>query len=91
VWFQIVMCFHNEETCNSGRAAQRIGSSGFPLGSTYIYISVLPGGRNFGQKAQKGPEKNNVGWKNLGPNTGRIFTKSGRKGAVEYFLNKCLI
>jgi hypothetical protein len=31
-------------------------------------VSVLPGGRNFGQKAQKGPEKNKVGRKDLWPN-----------------------
>jgi hypothetical protein len=35
----------------------------------------LPGGRNFGRKAQKWPEKNKVGWKNLWLN----FTKRGRR------------
>jgi hypothetical protein len=48
---------------------------------------VLPGGRNFGLKAQKGQGKNKVSRKNLWPN----FTKSGRKGAGEYFLKKFLI
>jgi hypothetical protein len=42
---------------------------------------VLPGGRNSGQKAQKGPEKKKFGRKNLWPN----FVKSGRKGAEEIF------
>jgi hypothetical protein len=53
--------------------------------------AVLPGGRNFGQIAQKGPRKNKVGrkylWLNFWPN----FAKSGRKGAGEYFLKKFLI
>jgi hypothetical protein len=31
---------------------------------------VLPGGRNSGQKAQKGPQKKKVGRKNLWPNFG---------------------
>jgi hypothetical protein len=38
---------------------------------------VLPDGRNFDQKALKGPRKNKVGRRNLWPN----FSKSGRKGA----------
>jgi hypothetical protein len=48
---------------------------------------VLPGGRNYCQKAQKGPEKKKVGQKNLQPN----FTKSGGKRAREHFLKKFLI
>jgi hypothetical protein len=36
---------------------------------------VLPGGRNSGQKAQKGPEKKKFDWKNLWPNYGRISSK----------------
>ncbi len=48
---------------------------------------VLPGGRNSGQKAQKGPQKKK--------NCGRIladFTKNrkGRKGAAENFLKSSL-
>ncbi len=31
-------------------------------------VSVLPGGRNFGQKAQQGQEKTKVYLKNLWPN-----------------------
>jgi hypothetical protein len=46
---------------------------------------VLPGGRNSGQKAQKGPEKTKI-WPEefmaeLWPN----FVKSGRKGTEEIF------
>jgi hypothetical protein len=52
---------------------------------------VLPGGRNFGQKGQKGPWKNKVGRKNLRPNFGRILPKVAEKGAEEYFLKKFLI
>jgi hypothetical protein len=48
---------------------------------------MLPGGRNFGQKAQKGPLKNKIGQKKFGPN----FTKRGKKGAEENFLKKFLI
>jgi hypothetical protein len=40
---------------------------------------VLPGGRNFGQKAQKGPEKKKVGWKNLWLN----FAEKGLKKFLE--------
>jgi hypothetical protein len=32
--------------------------------------AVLPGGRNSGQKAQKGPQKKKVGRNNLWPNFG---------------------
>jgi hypothetical protein len=50
-------------------------------------VSVLPGGRNFGSKAHKGPEKKKVGRKNLWLN----FTKSGGKGAEENFLKNFFI
>jgi hypothetical protein len=43
--------------------------------------AVLPGGRNFGQKAQKGPEKNEVGRKNLC----RILPKVAEKGPENIF------
>jgi hypothetical protein len=51
---------------------------------------VLPGGRNSGQKAQKGLGEK-IGLKNLWPNFGRILPKSGRKGAEENCLKKFLI
>jgi hypothetical protein len=41
--------------------------------------AVLPGGQNFGQKAQKGPGKNKVGRKNLWPNFCRILPKVAEK------------
>jgi hypothetical protein len=56
-------CFHH--------AADIIRQSG----ANFLFFSVLPGGRNFGQKAQKGPGKNNVGRKSLWPNFGRILPK----------------
>jgi hypothetical protein len=46
---------------------------------------VLPGGRNSGQKAQKGPEKKKVGRKNLWPNFGRILPKVAEKGPKKFF------
>jgi hypothetical protein len=39
---------------------------------------VLPGGQNSSQKAQKGPEKTKVSWKNLWLNFGRILQKRGQ-------------
>jgi hypothetical protein len=51
---------------------------------------VLPGGRNSGQKAQRGPEKKKVGRKNLWPNFGGILPKSGIKGAAEIFKRSSL-
>jgi hypothetical protein len=47
--------------------------------------SVLPGGRNSGQKAQKGPEKKKFGRKNLWPNYGRISSKVAEKGPKKFF------
>jgi hypothetical protein len=41
---------------------------------------VLPVSRNSGQKAQKGPGKKKVGWKNLRSNIGRILPKVAEKG-----------
>ena len=41
---------------------------------------VLPDGRNFGQKAQKGPEKNKVGRKIWWPNFARLWPKMAEKG-----------
>jgi hypothetical protein len=52
--------------------------------------AVLPGGRNFGQKARKGPGKNNVGWKNLWLNFGRILPKVAEKGPKNIFLRSSL-
>jgi hypothetical protein len=46
---------------------------------------VFPGGRNFGQKAQKGPGKKKVGRKNLLPNFGRILPKVAEKGPEDIF------
>jgi hypothetical protein len=46
---------------------------------------VLPGGRNSGQKAQKGPEKKKFGRKNLWPNYGRISSKVAEKGPKKFF------
>jgi hypothetical protein len=46
---------------------------------------VLPGGRNFGQKAQKGPEKNKVGRKNLSPKFGQSLPKVAEKGPENIF------
>jgi hypothetical protein len=43
-------------------------------------LPVLPGGRNSGRKAQKGPEKKKFGRKNLWPNYGRISSKVAEKG-----------
>jgi len=47
---------------------------------------VLPGGRNSGQKAQKGPQK-----KKFLAEFWLILPKTGRKGAAENFQNKFLI
>jgi hypothetical protein len=41
---------------------------------------VLPRGRNFGRKSQKGPQKNLRGRKNWPPNFRRIFIKRAEKG-----------
>jgi hypothetical protein len=46
---------------------------------------VLPGGRNSGQKAQKGPGKKRVGRKNSWPNFGRILPKVAEKGLKKIF------
>jgi hypothetical protein len=46
---------------------------------------VLPGARNSGQKAQKGPEKKKVGRKKLWPNFGRILPKVAEKGPNTFF------
>ncbi len=51
----------------------------FPCGGVN-YFTVLPGGRNFGQKAQKGQGKNKVTRKNLWPNFGRIYQKWQKRG-----------
>jgi hypothetical protein len=53
-------------------------------GGSY-FAAVLPGGRKFGQKAQKGPGKNKVGRKNLWPNFGRILPKVAEKGQKKIF------
>ncbi len=51
------------------------GSGGWVAGQQL----VMPGGRNSGQKAKKGPEKKIVGWKNLWPN----FAEKGPKKFLE--------
>ena len=54
--------------------------------NTVRYLhTVLPGGRIFGQKAQKGPEKKMVGRKNFIAEFWPTFVKSGRKGAANFF------
>jgi len=45
-----------------------------------LHEPVLPDGRNFGQKAQKGPEKNKVGRKIWWPNFARLWPKMAEKG-----------
>jgi hypothetical protein len=45
---------------------------------------VLPGGRNSGQKAQKGRGKKVGGWKNLWPNIGRILPTAAEKGPRKF-------
>ena len=47
---------------------------------------MLPGGRNSGQKAQKGPQK-----KKFVAEFWLILPKTGRKGAAENFLNKFIL
>jgi hypothetical protein len=44
---------------------------------------VLPDGRNFGLKAQKGPGKNKTGQKDLWPNFNKIGRKEGRRKFVK--------
>jgi hypothetical protein len=40
---------------------------------------VVSGGRNSGQKAQKGAGEKKVGWKNLWLNFGRVLQRRGRR------------
>jgi hypothetical protein len=42
--------------------------------------AVLPRGRNFGRKAQKGPKKIEWGLENLGSNFWQIYQKRAEKG-----------
>jgi hypothetical protein len=52
---------------------------------------VLPRGRNFGRKTQKGPKKIVWGRENLGPNFWQIFQKRAEKGpnfSVVWFCTK---
>jgi hypothetical protein len=51
---------------------------------------VLLGGRDFCQKAQRGPEKIKVGRKNLWPNFGRMLPKVAEKGPKKIFKQKFL-
>jgi hypothetical protein len=44
------------------------------------FTTVLPRGRNFGRKSQKGPQKNLRGRKNWRPNFYQIFIKRAEKG-----------
>jgi hypothetical protein len=56
--------------------------------------SVLPRGRNFGRKAQKGPKKIVCGRENLGPNFWQIYQKRAEKGPnffVVWFYSKTVI
>jgi hypothetical protein len=48
---------------------------------------VLPGGRNSGQKAQKGLEKTSCGQKNLWPKIGQTFFKIGQTFFVYWLEN----
>jgi hypothetical protein len=53
--------------------------------------AVLPGGRNSGQKAQKGPQKKKVGRKNFFvAEFWLILPKSGRKGPQKIFKRSSL-
>jgi hypothetical protein len=52
---------------------------------------VLPGGRNSGQKAQKGPQEKKSWPKEFVAEFWLILPKSGRKGAKENFQKKFLI
>jgi hypothetical protein len=52
---------------------------------------VLPDGRNFVQKAQKGLGKNKVGQKNLWPNLGKILLKVAEKGPMNIFYRSSLL
>ncbi len=45
---------------------------------------MLPGGRNLGQTAQKGPGENKVGQKNLWPNFRRILPIAEEKGPKNF-------
>jgi hypothetical protein len=51
---------------------------------------VLPGGRNSGQKAQKGPQKKKVGRKNLWPNLAEFYQKVAEKGPQKIFKRSSL-
>jgi hypothetical protein len=51
---------------------------------------VLPGGRNSGRKAQKGPQKKKVGRKNLWPNFGCFYQKVAEKGPQKIFKRRSL-
>ena len=78
-----------ENTCRPGRYGSRQDylpyRHGRP-GGRRLRAPVLPGGRNFGQKAQKGPQK-----KKIVAEFWLILPKSGRKGAAENFQKKFLI
>jgi hypothetical protein len=52
---------------------------------------VLPGGRNSGQKAQKGPQKKKMAERICGRILAEFLPISGRKGAAENFQKKFLI
>jgi hypothetical protein len=43
-------------------------------------LAVLPRGRNFGRKSQKGPKKIVWSRENEGPNFWKIYQKRGEKG-----------
>jgi hypothetical protein len=51
-----------------------------------MLCSVLPGGRNSGQKAQKGPGEKRFGQKNSRPSLGQILQKVAEKGQKKILL-----
>jgi hypothetical protein len=65
---------------------ERGGQHDYQFLVSFASFPVLPGGRNSGQKVQKGPGKTTVGRKNLWLNFWPNFAKSGGKGAEEKFL-----
>ncbi len=58
--------------------------------ASWLSFSVLPGGKNSGQKAQKGPQKKKVGRKNLWPNFGWFYQKVAEKGPQKIFKRSSL-
>ena len=94
-WLCVVVLLRIENTCRPARygresslqGGQQAGLLAVPARPAVKRSSaVLPGGRNSGQKAQKGPQK-----KKFLAEFWLILPKTGRKGAAENFQNKFLI